>query len=355
MAVAVAHDMGVEDDIDISVDDITFSQQQAPEVQSQDDDSTDFYDRAADLKETGNAFFKQKRWQDAIMSYEAAIESILITEKCSAGEGKELLVALHANLAQCHLNLEDYRRAIASASVCLKLDSTNQKALFRRAVAHEHLGEAEQALVDLDAILKIDPTHDQAKTAHTQLIVRQAGAAADGAISTWFLELNMRDRYEWFVDCYRLRLHEDCATESSSRDLRGLYIPDAKRDTVLEDWLVFCRLAAICNALPKDWSWQGCLEVASQPLCSFWGADEADRNASASKLQLMREVANRIYEDTARHHSAQQAVTSRLRATDHSIFDDLGGAAIWHRFLRRLPDPAEVREAAELADFEKGF
>lgn len=334
---------------------LSCSEQPGPEVLPGHDSSADLYERAADLKESGNDFFKQKRWQDAVKSYESAIETILITENCSAGEGKNLLITLHANLAQCFLNLELYRRAIASASVCLKLDSTNQKALFRRALAYEHLGEAENALFDLDAILKSDPTHSQAKVAHTQLIVRQAGAAADGAISTWFRDLNIRERYEWFVDCYRLRLHDDCATKSSSSILRSLYVSDASRETVLEDWLVFCKLAAMCFALPKDWSWQASLEVASQPLCSFWGADETDKIASVAKTQLMREVAHRIYGDSTRQHSVREAVTSKLQAVDHDLFEDLGGAAIWQRFLRRLPDPAELREAAELADFEEGF
>ena len=81
----------------------------------------------------------------------------------------ELQLFLLLNLAMCWLKLEKWTKAADTCSDALKIDPTNGKALFRRATAHEQLGDVDKALADGKAAT---PADDPAKRAETKIAKR---------------------------------------------------------------------------------------------------------------------------------------------------------------------------------------
>lgn len=74
-------------------------------------------------------------------------------------EGKSIVTACNLNIAQCCLNLKDYASANEKAGRVLKEDPLNIKALCRRGIARNNLGQPDEALVDLKKALELDPTN----------------------------------------------------------------------------------------------------------------------------------------------------------------------------------------------------
>jgi len=316
---------------------------------------------AADLKAAGNGHFKEKRWQEACRSYEMALS------RCTASDEDELRVALHSNLAQCYLNLQLFRRALDSATECLQLDWRNQKALFRRASAYEKLKEYDKALGDLEHLLKSDPAHVEARKAvdRLQKLSRppsEKSARSKGNISasiaasnfdafapsqdmvegstSWCEGLQLKDCHRCFVDCYRLRLDDDCGgLEVNVPSRRGLYAPSAKRGIILEDWLVFCRLATFRCLLPADWSWSVTLDLAAERLCVTLGGDQL-RFVAPRRLVWLRKSAQVVYASDGEVDRIRQEVKHGLQTVDPHLFDETGGSGIWRQLLRKLPEKA---------------
>lgn len=76
-----------------------------------------------ELKQKGNNQFARKDYASAINSYTGALE----LDPNNA--------VLLSNRAQAHLNLDQFRQALADAENAVKIDGTNSKALFRQAKA----------------------------------------------------------------------------------------------------------------------------------------------------------------------------------------------------------------------------
>lgn len=126
---------------------------------------------ANQLKESGTKAFQAKDFQQALADYCEAAELV--------GSDSETLEAIYLacklNCAQACLSLGDYASAAAHATEVLKKDSTNIKALYRRGVARNHLGLSEEAIVDLEAVLAVDPDNKAAKVE----LVKSKKAIAD--------------------------------------------------------------------------------------------------------------------------------------------------------------------------------
>merc|ERR1711957_128777 len=104
---------------------------------------------------------QKKDYSAAAAKYEAGITTLEKAEKDVEGQPmlkdhmvkmKQLKSVLYSNLSQCLLNLELYRRGMDAATDCLKLDESNAKALYRRALCKEALKLYDQALEDLAAL-----------------------------------------------------------------------------------------------------------------------------------------------------------------------------------------------------------
>lgn len=110
-------------------------------------------------KDQGTELFKEKRFSEAIAAYEEACE--LIEPIASA---KSIWVTCKTNAAQCAANNGDHAASIRYSTEALGKDPDNIKALYRRGSARIHMGLAEEALIDLQHGLKLDPENKALKT-----------------------------------------------------------------------------------------------------------------------------------------------------------------------------------------------
>ncbi|KAL1339236.1 hypothetical protein AAHE18_U020500 [Arachis hypogaea] len=121
---------------------------------------------AGKKKEEGNALFRAGKYVKASKRYEKAIKFIeydtnfSIEEKKSA---KDLKIACNLNDAACKLKLKDYKQAEKLCTKVLDLESTNVKALYRRAQAYIQLADLDLAEFDIKKALEIDPNNRDVK------------------------------------------------------------------------------------------------------------------------------------------------------------------------------------------------
>ena len=112
-------------------------------------------DRAQALKEQGNVAFKAGELKGALREYACAW--LALPEADSTAESVALRVTLAAsNSAQCCIKMECFAAACRHASGALVLDPKAKRALFRRVVASEGLGDLGAANLDCLHLLKLD-------------------------------------------------------------------------------------------------------------------------------------------------------------------------------------------------------
>ncbi|WWD06006.1 hypothetical protein V865_004091 [Kwoniella europaea PYCC6329] len=100
----------------------------------------------------GNTSFKKGRWSEAIGHYTNAI----IYNPTNPVN--------YSNRAQAFLKIDKYQDAERDCTTCLSLEQNNIKALYRRGLARKGLGKVDEAIVDLQQILKIDKTNETVKS-----------------------------------------------------------------------------------------------------------------------------------------------------------------------------------------------
>ncbi|GAB2212609.1 hypothetical protein Droror1_Dr00020585 [Drosera rotundifolia] len=115
-----------------------------------------FLKRAHELKEEGNRRFQAKDYVGALEQYENAIK---LTPRMHPDRA-----VFHSNRAACLMQMRpvDYERVVAECSLALKVDPHFVRALLRRARAYEAMGKSDLAMMDVNAILDVDPNHGDA-------------------------------------------------------------------------------------------------------------------------------------------------------------------------------------------------
>jgi serine/threonine-protein phosphatase 5 len=106
--------------------------------------------RAEEAKTKGNAFFKDKHYQDAINLY---TESLALKESAP----------VFCNRALCHIHLENYGSALLDAESAIKLDPTFIKGYYRRGTAHLALQKFKEALKDFKKCVALKPSDKDAQ------------------------------------------------------------------------------------------------------------------------------------------------------------------------------------------------
>lgn len=145
--------------------------------------SEDPLQRAVRAKESGNVHFKAKRYDEAIKNYAEAI--------ALCPEGSKEAAVFYSNRAACWLKLENYDNALSDANSSLTVAPNDIKALYRRALAHEALGNSVVAFRDVKQVLAIDPKNADAIEAAQRLtatIKKQAEKmqSTDGIVGEMF-------------------------------------------------------------------------------------------------------------------------------------------------------------------------
>ncbi|KAI7731527.1 hypothetical protein M8C21_017656 [Ambrosia artemisiifolia] len=121
---------------------------------------------AGKKKEEGNAFFKAGKYKKAIKRYEKAakyIEYDTNFEEEEKKQAKALKITCNLNNAACQLKLKEYKQAEKLCTKVLELESTNVKALYRRAQAYINVADLDLAELDIKKALEVDPNNKDVK------------------------------------------------------------------------------------------------------------------------------------------------------------------------------------------------
>jgi len=140
-------------------------------------------------KEEGNDMFKAQKFDDAIRRYKKAVDHVSRPEVAQnlnpeeAEEAKKLKVSCHLNSAQCYIKAAEtafqaggknaaepfYKKARTSCEDVLDLDDANIKAIFRRSLCFEKIGELETAMKDIKKGLTAQPEDADLKKSQERL------------------------------------------------------------------------------------------------------------------------------------------------------------------------------------------
>ncbi|XP_009602562.1 peptidyl-prolyl cis-trans isomerase FKBP62 [Nicotiana tomentosiformis] len=127
---------------------------------------------AGKKKEEGNALFKAGKYTRASKRYEKAAKFIEYDTSFSEEEKKQskaLKISCNLNNAACKLKLKDYKQAEKLCTKVLELESTNVKALYRRAQAYMNMADLDLAEFDIKKALEIDPNNRDVKLEYKAL------------------------------------------------------------------------------------------------------------------------------------------------------------------------------------------
>ncbi|XP_023950784.1 peptidyl-prolyl cis-trans isomerase D [Bicyclus anynana] len=120
------------------------------------------------VKCVGNALFGAARYRAAARKYHKSLRFLRHARDVLADGTKGLhtdynedirtyKLQCNLNLAACFSKIEDYRSCITSCSAVLRIDSDNEKALYRRAQANFALQNYEAAISDLRRADEVSP------------------------------------------------------------------------------------------------------------------------------------------------------------------------------------------------------
>lgn len=135
-------------------------------------DNAEKIEAAAKKKDEGNVWFKMGKYSRASKRYGKALDFIEYESSFSEEEkqlSKPLKLSCKLNKAACKLKLKDYKEAKELCTKVLEMDSTNVKALYRRAQAHMHLVDLDLAELDIKRALEIDPENRDVKMGYRRL------------------------------------------------------------------------------------------------------------------------------------------------------------------------------------------
>ncbi|XP_019934502.2 peptidyl-prolyl cis-trans isomerase FKBP4 [Paralichthys olivaceus] len=119
------------------------------------------------VKEKGTQYFKDGKYKQASVQYKRIVswlehESSLSEE--DEKKAKALRLAAHLNLAMCFLKLQEPNLALESCDKALELDSSNEKALFRRGEALFGMKEFDMARDNFQQVVQLYPANKAGKS-----------------------------------------------------------------------------------------------------------------------------------------------------------------------------------------------
>ena len=126
--------------------------------------------------------------------------------------------------------------------------------------------------------------------------------------NNWTWNLSPSDQIEWLVDCYRMRVNDDCKDGT----FRGIYRPGCNAWSVWSDFLIFCKLVALQHILPVniEWNWSSFLICASLRLHQSFDKSDAKTkygsenvfNVHMGQGRSLRYTALKVMESTSLCH-----------------------------------------------------
>lgn len=168
--------------------------------------------------------------------------------------------------------------------------------------------------------------------------------------------------YEWFVDCYRMRVDDDYA--HGGGNTHGLYDIDGSGQDILQDFLIFCKMAVQHGVLPRGWDWSKLIAPAVKLLVYAFEKDDAQDKWGGENLfsamlggRSLRYTAEIVYgcscmagldgseelyavcDDVDKIWDAFVLGRSTSPVGDNmaALFQDVGGVEVWKKMMQKLP------------------
>lgn len=375
------------------------SPQNAPAAQRS--SASGCFSEVESLKTEGNTLFEAGKFKEAVARYERACHKLRPTlgasllPEAQRTQAVELLATLHANASQCYLNLKQFKLAQDQASECLRHVPTHEKALLRYANASEQLREWHAAIVNLEMAMTVNPSLSRVYQATLEKLKRRCAKDEETSKSSfvaggmhqdrphpagWALGLPKEKQYEWFVDCYRMRVDDDYCWGGGH--LHGLYNVDgASAGSVVVDFLLFCKLAVARGAVPTPWSWSKCLDVAAKLLMYAFEKSDAQEKWGSENFfftqtggRSLRCAAQLVYGESCQSGIFSDGPEDDLRSAMEveierklgdsplpedfkgKVLADVGGDKIWRRLCQNLVPHLGLGDVSDFDDdFDDGF
>lgn len=234
------------------------------------------------FKNEGNIQFQLKNYNEAFDLYTKAIENI------SENTPSEKISFYYTNRALTCLRLSKFVEAITDCQESIKHNPNNHKAYYFKASAYYEKGIFWKSKEIIENFLKnssnkeIVPEYTTFLTKINKKIEeidkdevplnkedkRKIYTHFKKFIKTpaiWAEGLDENERYEWLVDCYRMRVDDDYALGEGIQ--RGFYDPERTDLKIICDFLIFCKLAVARNMIPEDgWNWKDFIEKAKRSI-----------------------------------------------------------------------------------------
>lgn len=124
------------------------------------------------FKNEGDDLIKEKKYEEAVSSYEKALLQLFYTFSDDPEEDKQvdkLKAAVNMNVSMCKINLGKYEEAINCCNEALRVDNNNLKAIYRIAFAYFKLDKYEDAKKSVKEGLAIQPNEKLFLDLHKQI------------------------------------------------------------------------------------------------------------------------------------------------------------------------------------------
>lgn len=110
--------------------------------------------------------------------------------------------------------------------------------------------------------------------------------------AAWSVGLSGGKKYEWLVNCYRMRVDDDCTHGGGKK--HGLYLVTGKdvasqsveaRTWIVVDFMLFLKLAQLKGVIPfLDWDWTALIAAAGAMLGAPFTKDDAKRRYGSENV-----------------------------------------------------------------------
>lgn len=203
---------------------------------------SDALSRSNGYKDAGNSAFKRSEYTEAGKRYQEGVKILNAYQKNKDNDSNDeviaTLISLHGNNAMVLIKLENWNMAIISATEVLKVEKTNIKSLFRRAVSYHKVGFLEEAKIDLMFLLEIDTKNALASKELVQVIkdIKETKQKEKAAFSSMFKKTIYGDKEaeriskEKKEEIEREKENDDWTQSKLSRREKG------EEEQSFEDW-----------------------------------------------------------------------------------------------------------------------
>ena len=118
-------------------------------------------EEASRQRSIGNEFFRAQLRGNAAYHYSMSIR-LCVLSNCREPPALQLKRLSTLNLSACWLHFGSFQRTVAATQQVISLEPSNEKALFRQAVALRELQELERAMKIIKSVLELNPNNSEA-------------------------------------------------------------------------------------------------------------------------------------------------------------------------------------------------